>query len=456
MTLPVEINKVYDVEITSMTHNGLGVAKIDNFPIFIKNSLPGESISAKIITVKKNYAIGKIIDFYKKSKDRVEPKCPIYDECGGCNLQHLSYFGQLKMKTDIVKEQLKRIGKLENIIVHDCIGTDNSWRYRNKTQIPFGLNGEKIIAGFFKENTHEIIDMNSCGIQDEVTDNIIQFMKLIVKKYKLKPYNEITHTGNLRHVIVRRGYITGEYMVTLVTKEKTVKNQGDIVSDLVKEFPMIKSIIQNINPNKTNTILGTEQKVLYGENYIYDYIGDVKFAISSRSFYQVNPEQTKKLYDKVLEYADLTGNEVIIDTYCGIGTIGLYLSRQAKKIYGVEIVPDAINDAKLNAKINRVTNAYFEVGKAEEVIKEWHKQNIKADLIIVDPPRKGCDKMLIDTIIDMKIPKIIYVSCNPATLARDLSILSDNNYNIIEVQPIDMFPHTAHVECVVLMSRVEK
>ncbi|QVK17687.1 23S rRNA (uracil(1939)-C(5))-methyltransferase RlmD [Mycoplasmatota bacterium] len=449
---PVEKNRLYDVEITGMTHQGLGVAKVNNFPIFIKNSLPGESISVKIIAIKKNFAIGKVLQMYKKSEDRVEPNCPIYNQCGGCSIQHLSYNGQLTIKKDMVQETLKRIGKID-INVHDCIGMDDSWKYRNKTQVPFGLSNGNVVAGFYKENTHEIIDMTSCDIQDKVTDEIINYMKVISKRYNITPYNEESHSGILRHVIVRKGYITDEYMVTLVTKEENLKNKEEVINDLITKFPLIKSIIQNINKSKTNTIMGEKTVVLYGKPYIYDYIGDVKFAISSRSFYQVNPVQTKKLYDKVLEYANLTGNEYIIDAYCGIGTIGLYLSKQAKAIYGVEIIPDAIENAKLNAKLNNFTNAHYEAGKAEEIIKNWQEDNIKPDVIVVDPPRKGCDKKLLETIIEMEIPRIVYVSCDPATLARDLKILNENNYKIIEVQPVDMFPHTMHVECVIGIQR---
>lgn len=450
--LPVKKNEIYDVEITSITHNGLGVGKIDNFPIFIKNALPGESISVKVIAIKKNFAVGKVIEIYQENEFRVKPKCSIYKDCGGCNLQHLSYLGQLKIKKDLVKEQFKRIGKLD-VEVNDCIGMENSFRYRNKTQVPFGTVNNKIVAGFYKENTHEIIDMPGCDIQDEIMDNIISYMKKIAVKYEIIPYNEELNIGNLRHVIVRKGYITNEYMITLVTKDNDITNYEKIVNDLITEFPMIKSIIQNINPSKTNTILGDKQRILYGEEYIFDFIGDVKFAISSRSFYQVNPVQTKKLYDIILEYAKLTGQETIIDAYCGIGTIGLYLSKQAKAIYGVEIVPDAIKDAKLNARLNNFNNAHYEVGKAEEVIKKWQKENINPDIIIVDPPRKGCDKTFLDTVIKMKIQRFIYVSCDPATLARDINLLSEY-YNILEIQPVDMFPQTMHVETVVLMSRV--
>ena len=450
--LPVKKNEIYDVEITSITHNGLGVGKIDNFPIFIKNALPGESISVKVIAIKKNFAVGKVIEIYQENEFRVKPKCSIYKDCGGCNLQHLSYLGQLKIKKDLVKEQFKRIGKLD-VEVNDCIGMENSFRYRNKTQVPFGTVNNKIVAGFYKENTHEIIDMPGCDIQDEIMDNIISYMKKIAVKYEIIPYNEELNIGNLRHVIVRKGYITNEYMITLVTKDNDITNYEKIVNELINEFPLVKSIIQNINPLKTNTIMGDKQRVLYGEEYIFDYIGDVKFAISSRSFYQVNPVQTKKLYDIILEYAKLTGQETIIDAYCGIGTIGLYLSKQAKAIYGVEIVPDAIKDAKLNARLNNFNNAHYEVGKAEEVIKKWQKENINPDIIIVDPPRKGCDKTFLDTVINMKIPKFIYVSCDPATLARDINTLSAH-YNILEIQPVDMFPQTMHVETVCLLSRL--
>ncbi len=450
--LPVEKNKIYDVEVTGITHEGLGVAKVDNFPIFIKNALPGESINVKVIAIKKNFAVGKVLEIYKENEFRVEPKCPIYHECGGCNLQHLSYFGQLQIKTNMVKETLKRIGNIKTT-VHECIGMENSWKYRNKTQVPFGLNNNEVVAGFYKQNTHDIIDMESCDIQDKTTDEIINYIKKLSKKYHLIPYDELTHSGNLRHIIVRFGFVTNEYMVTFVIKENTINNEKELINELTIKFPMIKSIILNINNQKTNTIMGDKTKVLYGEEYIYDLIGDVKFAISSSSFYQVNPVQTKKLYDKVLEYAKLKGNETIIDAYCGIGTIGLYLSKKAKAIYGVEIVAKAIEDAKLNAQLNHFTNAHYEVGKAEVIIKKWQEENIEADVIIIDPPRKGCDEALLNTIIEMKIPKIVYVSCDPATLARDLKVLTENNYEVIEVQPVDMFPQTTHVECVVLLVR---
>lgn len=444
-------NQILDVEISDLINNGMGLVKINGYPIFVKNALPEEKVQIKITEVKKTYALAEVLVIYQTNPYRVTPKCKIYDQCGGCNLQHLSYKYQLMMKTNFVKEALVRIGKLD-VKVNDCIGMQDCWKYRNKTQVPFGVRNNKVIAGFYKENTHEIINMDTCEIQDALADEIVNYMKFLAQKYSIPIYNETEHKGNLRHIIIRKAHVTKEYMVTLVTKEDKLKNENKIMDDLVNKFPQIKSIVQNINPQKTNTILGDKQKVLYGDEYIIDYIGDVKFAISSKSFYQVNPIQTKVLYDQVLKYAELTGNETVIDAYCGIGTIGLYLAQKAKAIYGVEIVSDAIKDAKLNAKLNNFNNAHYEVGKAEDIIKKWQKENIKADLIIVDPPRKGCDSSLLDTIKTMKIPHMIYVSCDPATLARDLNILSDT-FNIIEVQPVDMFPHTSHVETVVLMYR---
>jgi 23S rRNA (uracil1939-C5)-methyltransferase len=450
--LPISKNAYIEVEIIDLTHDGQGVAKVNQFPIFIKGVLPNELVKIKIILVKKNFAVGRLIEIIKESPNRVTPKCSIYKECGGCNIQHLDYKEQLQTKTKLVKETIKRIGELEPII-HDCLGMDEPWKYRNKTQVPFGVNEmDDIVAGFYKENTHEIINMDECDIQDQTTDEIINYIKTLVKRYYIAPYNEQTHSGTLRHVIVRYGYVTREYMVTLVTNDERIPNIKPLIEDLVNEYKMIKSVIQNINNKRTNTIMGDKTKVLYGDQYIHDYIGDVKYSISSRSFFQVNPIQTKVLYDKVVEYAGLNGNEIIIDAYCGIGTIGLYVAKRASKIYGVEVIPEAINDAIMNAKLNQFDHAHYEVGQAEDVIRKWQEQNIKADVIIIDPPRKGCDIKLLETIIEMNIPKIVYVSCDPSTLARDLKILKDD-YQILEVQPVDMFPHTMHVETIVLMSR---
>lgn len=453
---PIQKNDVIDVKFEDLTHDGAGVAKVDGFPIFVANGLPGEEAQIKVIKVKKGYGYGRIMEFYKKSPDRQEPPCPIYKQCGGCQLQHLTYEAQLKFKQKQVKEVLTRIGKLADVTVHPVLGMDNPWKYRNKSQVPVGEMEGGLVAGFFQQRSHTIINMEECLIQVEENDRIVQGVKRIAEKYGIIAYNEETHTGTLRHIVTRYGRKSKDVMVVLITRTAELPHKEGIIEDIHRTFPQVKSIIQNINSKRTNVIFGDKTKVLWGDEYLYDSIGDIQFAISARSFYQVNPEQTKVLYDKALEYADLSGKETVIDAYCGIGTISLFLAQKAKKVYGVEIVPEAIEDAKRNAKLNGFGNVEFEVGKAEEIIPAWHQKGIKADVIVVDPPRKGCDIELLETIIKMKPKRVVYVSCNPGTLARDLRILEDGGFKTVEVQPVDMFPHTAHVETVVLMSRVEK
>lgn len=451
--IPVKTNDVIDCSFIDLTHDGKGVAKVDGYPLFVKHGLPGEKAQIKVTKVNKGYGFGEIIRFYETSPERVEPPCPIYGDCGGCQLQHLSYERQLQAKEKQVRDVLQRIGKLEDVQVHPVLGMEDPWRYRNKSQIPFGARNGRLIGGFFRPRTHEIIEMESCIIQAEKNDEVYQKAREICEKYGIKPYDEKSHTGILRHLMVRYGRETGETMIVLVTRTKDIPYRKKIVQELVSSIDGVTSIVQNINPERTNVILGDETRVLWGKEAIRDRIGEVEFEISARSFYQVNPIQTKVLYDKAVEYAGLTGSETVMDAYCGIGTISLFLARHAKKVYGVEIVEEAIEDAKYNAKINGIENVEFAVGKAEEVIPRWYEEGIEADVLVVDPPRKGCDPALLETIIKMKPKKVVYVSCNPATLARDLRILEDGNYKTIEVQPVDMFPQTVHVETVCLMSR---
>ncbi|MBS4198086.1 23S rRNA (uracil(1939)-C(5))-methyltransferase RlmD [Bacillus sp. FJAT-49732] len=448
---PVNKNDYIDVTFEDLTHDGNGVAKVDGYPLFVPNVLPGEKAKIKVVKLNKGYGFGRLIELYEESKYRVQPECPIYKECGGCQLQHLSYEGQLIAKEKQVRDVVERIGKLENVTVHPVLGMDEPWRYRNKSQVPIGEHEGGLIGGFYTRRSHDIIDMEKCLIQMEQNDVILQKVKEICSQYGVKAYNEQTHKGTLRHVMARIGKVTGEMMIVLITRTAEIPNSKQIVEDIVKAIPGIKSIVQNINSKRTNVIFGDQTKVLWGKEVIYDFIGDIKFAISARSFYQVNPDQTKVLYDKALEYADLNGEETVIDAYCGIGTISLFLAQKAKKVYGVEIVPEAIEDAKRNAELNGITNVEFEVGEAETVIPNWYKQGIQADILVVDPPRKGCDQALLDTIINMKPKKVVYVSCNPATLARDLRILEDGGYKTVELQPVDMFPQTNHVECVALI-----
>ena len=447
-TLPVQKNEYIDVLFEDLTHDGAGVAKVEGYPLFVPNGLPGEKAKIKVIKVNKGYGFGRLMEITEASPYRVEPECPIYKECGGCQLQHMSYEGQLKAKEKQVSDVLQRIGKLENVKVHPVIGMENPWRYRNKAQVPIGEHEGGLIGGFYQQRSHQIIDMKACIIQQEKNDEVVKEVKEICNINGVRAYDEQKHKGELRHIMARYGLKSGEVMVVLVTRTNELTGKKKIIEEIVKRIPGVKSIVQNINSKKTNVIFGDETKVLWGEEVIYDSIGDIKFAISARSFYQVNPEQTKVLYDKALEYADLTGEENVIDAYCGIGTISLFLAQKARKVYGVEIVPEAIEDAKKNAELNGISNVEFAVGEAETVIPEWYENGVVADVLVVDPPRKGCDDKLLQTIINMKPKKVVYVSCNPATLARDLRVLEDGGYQTVEVQPVDMFPQTMHVECV--------
>ena len=446
--IPVQKNEYYDVKIESLTHDGLGVARVDGFPVFVANALVGEEINMKVTLVKKTYAFGRAVDYFVKSKERVEPSCGIYKQCGGCQVQHLSYQGQLQMKHDTVVNHLKRIGHIENANVLPTIGMENPKRYRNKTQVPFGYSDGEVVAGFYQKRSHEIINMESCLIQTDISDQIVETMRQLCRELEIEPYNETLNLGILRHVIVRVGFKTEEIMVTLVTRTHEIPNVDLLIQTLVNKYPQIKSIAQNVNPKVTNVIFGDETRILYGEPYIYDEMNGIRFAISPRSFYQVNPIQTETLYSKAVEFAQLTGDEVVFDAYCGIGTITLFLAQQAKQVYGVEVIKEAIEDAKMNARLNGFENAQFTVGKSEEIIPLWIENGIIPDVIVVDPPRKGCDRTLLDTMLEAGPRRIVYVSCDSSTLARDLRILIDGGYKLEVVQPVDMFPQTAHIECV--------
>ncbi len=450
-TIPVKKNDYIDVEFVDLTHEGQGVAKIDGFPVFVPGGLPGESAQIKILNVKKNYGYGKLIEIREKSPYRVEIPKEDMHKYGGCQLHHMSYEGQLQFKQNLVEQTLTRIGKLQDVNIHPIIGMEQPFHYRNKAQVPVGERNGRLITGFYKPRTHEIIDTDESVIHMEAINDAIKIVKEICSELGVAAYNEEAHTGVLRHIMARFGRKTDELMIVLITRTEKLPHREEIVGKIVAALPNVKSIVHNVNPKRTNVILGERTQVLWGQDVIYDYIGNVKFAISPRSFYQVNPVQTKVLYDKALAYAGLTGEEIVFDAYCGIGTISLFLAQQAKKVYGVEVVSDAINDAKKNADLNGITNVEFTVGEAETVIPNWAKEGIHADVIVVDPPRKGCDAALLKTIIEMKPKRVVYVSCNPATLARDLGILEADDYQTVEVQPVDMFPMTMHVECCALL-----
>ncbi|GAB2547288.1 23S rRNA (uracil(1939)-C(5))-methyltransferase RlmD [Gracilibacillus alcaliphilus] len=456
-TPPVQKNQTVEVTFEDITHEGDGVGKINGYPLFVPYGLPGEKAVVKVIKVKKNFGFGRLVDVIQPSKHRVDPPCNVYYKCGGCQLQHMDYEMQLDRKRTQVENALKKFGHIEGIPIHPTIGMEEPWRYRNKVQIPVGMKHGELITGFYRKKSHDIIDdMERCIITDERNDHMIDAIREIANRLGIPAYDEKQHRGVLRHIMVRSGQVTKQMMVVLVTKPNKVHGLDKLVKEIAENYPDVKSIVHNVNSERTNVILGKKTNVLWGEEYIYDEIGGIRFAISAKSFFQVNPVQTKKLYDKALEYANLTGNETVIDAYCGIGTISLFLAQQAKKVYGVEIVPEAIADAKANARLNHIDNAEFFVGQAEKVMPWWQAQGLKPDVIVVDPPRKGCDEALLKAMLDMKPERIVYVSCNPSTLARDLRILEDGGYQTKEVQPVDMFPQTTHVECVALMSRIDE
>ena len=447
-------NDLVTLEIEDCGIDGEGIGKADGFTVFVKDAVIGDTVTAKIIKAKKNYGYGRLMEVLKPSPHRVEPKCEFARQCGGCQLQALSYDQQLVFKTNKVKGHLERIGGFTDIPMEPIIGMDELFHYRNKAQFPVGRNKEgKIVTGFYAGRTHNIIENRDCALgvaeNKEVLDRVIAHME----KYGIEPYNEATGKGLVRHVLIRYGYFTKEVMVCLILNGNKIPKEELLVKSLC-EIPGMTSITINVNKKHSNVILGEEIRLLWGQEYITDRIGDISYQISPLSFYQVNPMQTQKLYAKALEYADLHGQETVWDLYCGIGTISLFLAQKAKFVRGVEIVPAAIENAKENAKLNGLENTEFFVGKAEEVLpREYKKNGVYADVIVVDPPRKGCDETLLETMIEMNPDRIVYVSCDSATLARDLKYLCERGYELRKVCPVDQFGMTVHVETVVLLSQ---
>lgn len=446
--IPVKKNDYIEVVFEDLTHDGAGVAKVDGYPIFVANALPGEKANIIVTKTNNGYGFGRLMELLEKSPERVDISIEDRNKYGGCQIQHVSYAGQLKFKEKQVREVMHRIGKLEDVMIHPIIGMDEPLHYRNKAQVPVGEKDGKLIAGFFKPRSHDIVETKESIIQHPAINEAVQVVKDIFSELGIPAYNEKTHKGVLRHIMARYGKQTGELMIVLVTRTTSIPFVEKVVKEILIRLPHVKSIIQNVNMKKTNVILGETTNILWGSEVIYDFIGKVKFAISAKSFYQVNPDQTKVLYEKALEYARLTGEETVIDAYCGIGTISLFLAQKAKKVFGVEIVPEAIEDARRNAELNDINNVEFAVGPAETVISNWYSEGHSADVLVVDPPRKGCDETLLNTILEMKLKRVVYVSCNPGTLARDLRVLEDGGYKTVEIQPVDMFPMTTHVECV--------
>lgn len=497
-------NEIYDVKIEDIGTEGQGIGHIDGEAVFVKDTLPGDFAKVKIIKAKKNLAYGRLMEVLEPSESRTEPRCEVARACGGCTLQHMDYNAQLEYKWNKVKELLKRVGGVDEPerlmeyvgmdgTVHtdpedDCAGVecaeadDNGdvnqqklaygleypYNYRNKMQFPVGLDKEgKAVLGFYAGRTHSIIPLTDCVIGHPVNKYIIKAVKEYIDKYKISVYDEEKHVGLIRHILTRVGFHTNELMVCLVINGEKLLYAEELYEALFKAVEeyntdtkkdiVFRSFMININKDKTNRILGFSSKVLKGEAFISDYIGDIKFNISPESFFQVNPEMTEKLYGKALEYAELSGGETVWDMYCGIGTISLFLARKAAKVFGVEIVPQAIEDAEKNAELNGLTNAEFFVGKAEEIVPELYDKDAdtyRADVVVVDPPRKGCDEKLLQTIVEMAPKRLVYVSCDPATLARDIKYLVENGFTLEKVAVFDQFSHGVHVESIALLQRI--
>ena len=449
-------NDIVTLEIVDCGTDGEGIGKADGFTVFVKDAVIGDTIMAKIMKAKKNYGYGRLMEILKPSPYRVEPVCLSARQCGGCQLQAVSYEEQKVFKEKKLRGHLERIGGFTEFPMEPLIGMDDPYHYRNKAQFPVGRNKEgRIVTGFYAGRTHAIIENRDCALgipqNKDVLDRVIAHME----KYNIAPYDEATGKGLVRHIFVRYGFFTGELMICLIINGQDLPHQRELVEKLC-EIPGMTSISLNMNKKRSNVILGDKVKTIWGEDYITDKIGDISYEISPLSFFQVNPKQTWKLYSKALEYADLHGEETVWDLYCGIGTISLFLAQKAKFVRGVEIVPAAIEDAKRNAQINHIENVEFFVGKAEEVLpREYEKNGVYADVIVVDPPRKGCDEMLLKTILKMQPKRVVYVSCDSATLARDLRFLCDNGYELKKVCGVDQFPQTVHVETVVLLSKGE-
>lgn len=451
--IPVKKNNTYKVEVTDLSHQGLGVAHIDGYPLFIENALPGEELIIQISHVGKRMGHGEPLEIIKKSPYRVEELEDVHFQSGTMPLQHLEYEQQLKFKQQQVKRLLSKVGGLDDVPVFETIGMDHPYGYRNKAQIPVREIEGKLTTGFYEKRTHNLIPIEDFVIQHPEIDQAIAMVRDILRKYNVTAYDEKNHTGDIRHIIVRRGHFTGELMIVLVTNSFGLPHAQEIVADIQKEIPQVVSIIQNINSEKTNVILGKQAMVLFGQDYYVDQLMGHTFKISHQSFYQVNSEQTEKLYSVAVDYAQLTGDEIVVDAYSGIGTMTLSLAEKAKQVYGVEIVPQAIQNATTNAKDNKIENVIFEVADAGKWLVKKAKAGLKVDVIVVDPPRKGLALEFIDSVLEMQPERMVYVSCNPNTLARDLKLLSEGGYAVEKVQPVDMFPQTYHVECVALLSR---
>lgn len=441
--VPVKIGDEEQIIFTGLTDAGEGVGRVQGFAVFVPFAVPGDKGKVKITEVKKNFARGELLELLEEGEGRIEPPCPVYGYCGGCQLQHVDYSRQLELKTGLVKDAITRIGGLSPELVREIIGARKIWHYRNRGQFPVG-GKDKSQIGYFMARSREIVPIDSCPIQQGEINKLIGAAKQFVAELK---------DDNLKHLVFKVSPNTGQTMAILVTKNSHFPQGKKFAQFLKSQVPNLNSVIHNFNPKPYGPVLGRESRLLLGEQVLQDEISDLSFEVSAESFTQVNPEQTKVLYDQALIAAALTGEETVIDAYCGIGTISLALARQAKLVYGIEVVPEAVEDAKKNAERNGINNARFMAGKVEEILPRLAREGVKPEVIVVDPPRKGCEKNVLSAMAQMSPERIVYVSCNPVTLARDLKILAGEGYQPQYVQPVDMFPQVADVETVTLLTR---
>ncbi|EMF0142549.1 23S rRNA (uracil(1939)-C(5))-methyltransferase RlmD [Enterococcus hirae] len=450
--LSVKKNERYTLDIIDLSYEGMGVAKIDGYPLFIENALPGERVEVLVVKAGNKFGYGKVEKWLTESPDRQPLKDNRLLRTGIAPLAHLNYEQQLLFKQKQVENVMSKIAKMPEVDILPTIPMENPVGYRNKAQIPVRRIDGRLATGFYKKNSHELVEIEDYYIQDPAIDEAIKRVRDILQRFQVRGYNEAKNEGQIRHIIIRRGHYSHEMMVVLVTRKEKFFKGKEIASIIHEELPEVVSVVQNINEEKTNVILGDKEKVLYGRSYIEDQLLGKTYRISSKSFYQVNTEQTEKLYQTAIEFAALQKEDTVIDAYSGIGTIGLSLADKVKEVYGMELVPEAIEDAQFNALTNKIENAHYEVGKAETVMKKWQDKGIKPSVIVVDPTRKGLDARFIASAIDMAPAKLVYISCNPATFARDAKLFAESGYEVKKVQPVDLFPQTHHVELVALLA----
>jgi len=450
--IPVSPEEKYEILINNVSHQGEGIGRVENFAVFVPGAIKGEKIEVKITEIRKNFARGKLEKIILPSLNRVKPPCSVFNLCGGCHLQHINYKKQLEMKKEIVENVLSRIGN-QNIDVMPIIGMEIPWRYRNKGHFHLARENENITLGFYQSKSHDLVPVSQCLLFSQNINSLIKYLEKELTRQKITIYNHKTDKGNFRGIVLRESKYTGEIMIIFITREERWYLDENFLNNLIIAFPQVVSLCQNINKNPKMALFGKDFRILKGKTFIEDHIDSFKFKISPSSFFQVNVLQTEILYKKILEYANLSGKETVIDSYSGTGTISIYLAGKAKKVYGLELQKGAVRDAWANGELNNLSNLKFISGKAESWLYKWIQRGEKAEVIVIDPPRRGCSREVLKNIIKIKPEQILYVSCDMPTLARDIKYITQNGYNIEEVQPIDMFPHTSHIECLVHLTR---